>query len=407
MKKIAFLFLFFLCACEPVIPLDKRMNMGNGHRKESGVLGPNYLPAVENGEGAGDSLHLYLCGVRYPDDYDWVKDEQKGSIEAYLFLLKDGVPVYETPAGVAYNVATDSDMHRILDGHLYMDYSTETETIVRCEDEEIYRVQGREYIKGMLYYRNALLTLCQPRNYSGEWVLRSDGAPLRSGKGNVVGGLYYDNGTLTGSVSPNDESAPIVFSIQEGNDFLLYSNFENWLFHSFDASVRIYAGGLGGMLPWVMYEDGEQLHLKSLSRPKTLSLLASNKCVALDGSPNYICMLICSSPDIFTLLKYSWALNSSVSSSTFSATPYALAVYDERWYILAQSQDKTCYQIISETGWVNLPQGARPYSQNCFLFCEGKLYISLIMNGKAALYVDGEIHSFAFNGYIDGIAVGR
>lgn len=407
MKKIAFIFLFFLCACEPIIPLEKRQNMGNGHRGESGVLGENYLPPLSKDEEEKDSQHLYLCGVRYPEGYDWVKDEQKGSVEAYLFLLKDETLAYETPAGVAYDLATDSDMHRILRGRLYMDYSTETETIVRCEDEEIYRVQGREYMKGMLYYRNALLTLCQPRNHGGEWVLRSDGAPLLNGVGNVVGGLYYNNDTLSGSWYPPQEGDPVVFSVQNGSDFVLYSNFEMYTYHSFDASVKCYDGGLAGTSPWVMFESGDEAYFQNLSRPKTLSFPLTEKWVDLDGHPNFICLLTRSASGNAVLRKYSWSIYSNVEWVEWEDHPYALAVKGNQWCVLLESRDGTHYKIVSEEGETALPKGARPYSKNCFLFCEGKLYLSLIMNEKAALYVDGEIRTFPFNGYIDGIVVGE
>ena len=73
--------LCLLCACTREYPPFGSPNQGNGHRGESGPFRPDYLPSGQDSAQIS-SKSLYLCGVRYPDGYDWVKDEQKGSVPA-------------------------------------------------------------------------------------------------------------------------------------------------------------------------------------------------------------------------------------------------------------------------------------------------------------------------------------
>ena len=76
------------------------------------------------------------------------------------------------------------------------------------------------------------------------------------------------------------------------------------------------------------------------------------------------------------------------------------------WYVLAKDAEGTQYKIITPNAEILLPQGARPYSKNCFWVFEGKIYLSLIMDGKAAFYADGKISQYSFNGYVDGMEHG-
>ena len=39
------------------------------------------------------------------------------------------------PVGEEYHISPDPDMHRVIEGHLYTDYSTDKETIIKKDGQ--------------------------------------------------------------------------------------------------------------------------------------------------------------------------------------------------------------------------------------------------------------------------------
>lgn len=416
--------LCLLCTCTREYPPFGSPNQGNGHRGESGPFRPDYLPSGQDSAQIS-SKSLYLCGVRYPDGYDWVKDEQKGSVPASLFLLKDGELIYECPTGIQHGPSTDADMHRILQGRLYMDYATDSETVMRCENEELYRVQGREYIRGVLPLGQGILTLCQPRNRSGEWVLRNDGVELKKGTGEILGNLYYRSNEIGGSLSAPQNAATFVFSTQGDCSFSLYENLTEPTTYYIEENPTLYAAGLVNAFPWIAYREAYENVIINLAMQQRYSFPVDEKWVDLKGSPDYLVLLSQLPSGGAVLSLFSWMNAFFYEQVVLDEIPIALAVgwdpassqdnsvgHGERngsgasWYVLAKNVDGTQYKIITPDAEILLPQGARPYSKNCFWVYEGKIYLSLIMDGKAAFYADGKISQYSFNGYVDGMELG-
>ena len=210
--RVEALLLLLLPAACSLDPLTYQgPNRGNGHRGESGVYDPSRYGTIKP-RGDADGDHLYLCGVRYPDGYDWQKDPQKGSVECTLFVLRDGESVLELPVGVAYNRASDSDMHRLVAGRLYTEYSTDTETILARDGEECYRATGRERLRGLVLKNNDLYTLCESRG-SSHWILRRDGAVYLEGEGTILHDLAVNDGTLDGRATIGGIAEPQLYFV--------------------------------------------------------------------------------------------------------------------------------------------------------------------------------------------------
>ena len=139
-------------------------------------------------------LEYYVAGVEYPPGYDWVRDPQYGTVDCTMFLMKDGERILEFGVGYGYGVSPDADMSRCIGDHIYTDYSTSGETVIRKDGEELFRYSGREMIAGFLPDGESVLTLGIPRKGSG-WTYRRDGAVLADSQAGIpVSGLYSDEG---------------------------------------------------------------------------------------------------------------------------------------------------------------------------------------------------------------------
>lgn len=149
---------------------------------------------------------VYVTAVRYPPDYDWLLDTAYASVDARLVLFRNGEEIAEYVTGPAECISVDADMHRVVSGHLYTDYSTDIQTVIKCDGSEILRWDGRETIRGFLVYNDEIHTLGVLRDGRG-FVYRVNGKDvLRRADGWIVddpgdgsfraGGLYVDNGRV-------------------------------------------------------------------------------------------------------------------------------------------------------------------------------------------------------------------
>ena len=124
-------------------------------------------PGMNAGKDDPDKTVWYVTLLDYPDGYDWRADKEKGSVKCSLVVLANGIPMMRIPVGDTYEVASDPDMHRIIDGHVYTDFSTESETVIKKDGREIFRYSGRESICGMTVDSMNVHTLGQNRDGSG------------------------------------------------------------------------------------------------------------------------------------------------------------------------------------------------------------------------------------------------
>ena len=114
------------------VPADGVQSSGEGQPQEAGIS-------------------YYLAAAVYPDGYDWLKDPQYGSVDCEILLLEeDGDEVLRFQTGHEYGISTDADMIRCSGAHVFTDYSTEGETVIGRDGEEIFRYPGREMLKGFL-----------------------------------------------------------------------------------------------------------------------------------------------------------------------------------------------------------------------------------------------------------------
>ena len=142
---------------------------------------------------------IYLSGVEYPPDYDWQRDTACGSVSFELVLFKGKERILVVPGGPEHEISPDPDMMRIRGGHIYTDYSTPSETVIRRDGAELFRYGGRERIRGFLLSGASVHTLGENRDGEG-FSYRIDGNVVFERKGGtILGGdaiPFFEGGAL-------------------------------------------------------------------------------------------------------------------------------------------------------------------------------------------------------------------
>lgn len=140
---------------------------------------------------------VYVTGIEYPSDYDWGKDAEYGTVACSLFVEKAGKRIVEVPVGYYYETASDPDMHRCVDGHLYTDYSTDTETVIKKDGRTLFRYPGREMLSSFHVVGEDVYTVGTSRSGSDGFVFRKNGeAVIEIPDGKILSGIHEDNGTV-------------------------------------------------------------------------------------------------------------------------------------------------------------------------------------------------------------------
>ena len=119
-----------------------------------------------NGEGILQQI-CYMTALDYQNGYDWRADTARESVKCSLIVYADGKQIMKVPVGEEYETGADVDMHRIAGGHLYTDYSTSEETIIKRDGRLLFRYPGPEAIHGMCVSGDDVYTLGQSRNGEG------------------------------------------------------------------------------------------------------------------------------------------------------------------------------------------------------------------------------------------------
>ena len=179
MKKVLQIVLCVLLACQ--------CSKEYGGYKARPVPRQDYTVYPE--EPQLNDTSIYISFVRMLDDYDWRRDSAMRTDGCEIVLMKDMKEILSIPVNAANCVGLGPDMHHIIDGHLYTDYSTEDETIIKCDGKILLRYPGREFLCGLLYKEGDLYTLGQDRSANG-FSLRKNGEVMYKKTSGFVAGSF-------------------------------------------------------------------------------------------------------------------------------------------------------------------------------------------------------------------------
>lgn len=357
---------------------------------------------------------LYVTGVEYPEGYDWGKDVEYGTVACSLFVEKNGERIIEVPVGHFYETASDPDMHRCIDGHLYTDYSSDSETVVKRDGMTLFRYPGREMIHSFHVADGDVYTAGSPRNGSGGFVFRKNGAATVSvGDGWLLSDIHSDGERICLAFS-----AASVFEY-EGDTYApgyyMYSGGEiSAIGRSGAESDVLAARMIDGKICYVAGTGGR-------TGGYVLCAGGVTRSISTEGYGDiYACRIMSGKSDIF-LSAYCcmsgecrYAVWRSSGTVAFALEPGELPYYSfidgDDTYGFVAPDDSFSEMLCYRNGSVHISYG----KDVSFLgsvpaaVCKGGLYF--ICSGKSAprkpyMAEETDIRSFPFNGYFTSVSV--
>lgn len=364
-------------------------------------------PGMELKPGGGEEARKpvwYVTGFDYPEGYDWMSDPEAGSVKCSLVVYANAVPMFKVPVGNEYHTSADPDMHRMIGGDLYTDYSTDSLTVIKKNGKHLFSYSGREMIVSMHVDSTGVYTLGQARNGIG-LTFRRDGE------------LLYRQvwGQVLGQLSPSGKAFAFAEKVhgigKEIERYYIYDEGEVFQVGVRDDVAKIwdvvqcngkihYLATLTGInYPVHVSEDGMQvLDFPSGSTFRSCSFLRGCADVVIEGVY-----------DNFAGMMTSRLWRNGVLELTCPAGMTLWAPYIEQGGVSGiLIQQQTGGQKIYRSGEVyDMPEGYTVMGTAPLAMVDGILHVGMtsIDGGIPAVWQDGEMRSLGFNGYISSISV--
>ncbi len=382
------------CIRDPLFPGTSRNSHEPGAGRRTDSTGTDTRPPEE---------HVWLTAVRFPDGFAWDLDTCAVDGEVWIDLYRDGEMVRSQPAGASVH----PDMHRYTGGHLYTDWSTDTETVLSRDGAELFRFEGREAIRGFLVREDGIHTLGQDRDGSG-FTYRIDGRTLyRSETGAVLGGPDAP-GAAGGALTEFGEDVFYVCCLpsERGKEYHVMRNAERY--QSFPTSE------------WtldVLFSGGKVSRV--LSKPRSLVLEVDGKETRLPLNGREVCLwsrLAAWEEDVVALVcaqaagakRFFLQTAGGKSFTPFSGETVSDVLSDgERmgWTVTDGRGD--LLRVRWSDGGVTEGTGGFLVSGRCALLRGGRLFLALTGRDGAPnrLQEDGVHTDIPFNGYFTSVTV--
>ena len=359
----------------------------------------------DDGQSGGLEQVCYMTAFDYQKGYDWRLNQGKESVRCSLVVYKDGKPVMKVPVGEAYETGDDPDMHRIIDGHLYTDYSTDSETVVRRDGGLLFRYSGRESIFGMAVRGDDVYTLGQNRGGDG-FSFRCNGEQLISrADGFVIGTLRMQDDTLSFAFYENIKSSAgdigryYVVNGGEVRQIAVRDDIRKvW---DIAAGVEdIYLASVVGVdVPVLFVGD----RMTALSLPQGAQLVSAS----LHGGQEVLCaeVLFRSGEELYVSVYMNGVLLKIFGAGM---TISSMSLLENGLCCISNPKDRDSSGFIYRSGEVyDMPEGYSCVGSDAVSMVNGILHVGLspLVSGRPVLWKDGQVDTLWINGYIASITV--
>lgn len=364
---------------------------------------------------------VYVTGIEYPEGYKWQKDTAYGKVERHLVVFANGKRILRLPVGEEHRLSPDPDMHRIVDGHLYSDFSTEDKTYVARDGETLFSFSGREMMCGFLVRKDTVYTL--GRNRSGKGLsLRKNGEVLFKSDEGVPVGDTYDSAYPTGALYEDNGTLCFAYYIKyksaygDYRDWYVYRNgrAEELKLHSdvkevFDA--RVHGGEICVVTTMERVEAqpvlfvGDERYVMGYSGAwgvRNFKIVPGGTTLAVKGETLYnrgrsvCCSLLRLNGESTYLDEYARVYDFYLDGEDWG---YVMSRYDDLIACFCHNGKKTICE-----GYMHL------MSIHCATLFEGEMYAALTPFREGinpSIWKDGDEKELQFNGCLTGIYIER
>lgn len=384
------------CGVSEIGGKDEQINAGGGIW--GGMNG-------SHGGNAFVSTVCYMTAMDYQKGYDWRSDQSRETVKCSLVVYIDGTPVMKLPVGKEYEISSDPDKHRIIDGHLYTDYSTETETVIKCDGRPLLRYLGQEYIYGMEIIDNDLYSLGQPGDGNG-FALRKNGEIiLERDKAELIGGLINDRDSLCFAFSEKVQSSgtSLYRYYASVNGRVSQVAVREDIKSVWDILVShdqvVYVASLVGVNAPVLVDGDAMLQL---SLPVGTSLVSckvfkAGTYLGVEGICRFHNGIHC---------NLVWFDGNRLCAYIGKGNIAALQSYGDGVFFVMNPPDRNAIGSIYRSGELSdMPAGYTVIGDDCVIVKDGILHVGLssLDGRKPIVWKDGVVDSLNINGYISAI----
>lgn len=347
---------------------------------------------------------IYITGIEFPDGHDWYPEVGGGTVEATLFLMKDGKRVVETPTGDSHLVTLDADRHWCHKGHLYSVYYTETETVIKRDGKEALRLSGTGNLIGLYHEGDDLHTLSST---GSGFVYRINGANvIESGYASVIDGFHKDMGN-------------IIFTYRErisSSSGTSYRHFysENGIVH--EAGVEKGVSYVESMV----INEGQPAYVAMISGAEGYTCFAGSRRCILNSPDNLLLhslkiidiredrMLVTGKElqpqGILSFIL--WDHSAVVASEKTSYVYYDTDGKGGLYYLAIPRKGDTPKKVMTTGREIGtLPDGYGTISPNGFCVTDKGCCVAAYDHVKSCpvIWTEGNVQEYSFNGFFTGV----
>ena len=366
-------------------------------------------PGMNVGSSDPAKTVCYITALDYQDGYDWRSDKEKGSVKCSLVVFADGVPMMKVPVGDAYHISSDVDSHRMIDGHLYTDFSTDDETVIKKDGREVFRYPGREFLQGMLVDGEDIYTLGHSREGDGFSYRKNGEILLEKASGRTFSRLHREDGHIcfaySESIASASGSVERYYRVVDGvpEQAALREDVKKvWDLMTSDGEVCYIASLVGVQGPVLFQGEAKSV----LTLPQASSLLTAR----LSVSQGVVCVEGVLSCRNLALAGILWRCDEHLYTFSPGTTVASWCVDGDGVFCVLNSKSAAVKGVIYRCGDIfEVPLGYVSMGENTMTLVDGILTVGLssVNGGRPVIWKDGILDTLNINGYISSVTVQR
>jgi hypothetical protein len=398
----------FLCAAVMITAVSCGLTeVGEPVRRPGGEVWTG--PGVNVGKDDPDRTVCYVTLMSYPDGYDWRADRQKGSVKCSLVVLANGLPMMKVPVGDEHEISSDPDMHRVIDGHLYTDYSTDSETVIKKDGRLLFRYLGKEHIFGMLVDSSGVYTLGHSRDGAGFTYRRNGEILLERAEGRSFGRLYRDGDDIcfafSEQVASSAEEIERYYHVRNGevSQVALREDVKKVWCVTSDDGVIYYVADIIGVDDPVVFAGSS---MTVLDMPESASMagcriLADSGVVCVEGVS--VAQGRPLSAFVWTAAMEYYAFKTGLTMSSINCSGGSV------FCVLNSLSSSICGQVYLNGTIVSTPFNYISMSSRTAVMADGILHVGLSSKSgaKPQIWKDGKLEKLDYNGYICSVTTNK
>ncbi len=360
--------------------------------------------------GESGKTDVYVTALDYPDDYNWRVDSEKGSVKCSLIVYQNGNPYMKVPVGDEYEISSDPDMHRMENGHLYTDFSTDSETVIKRDGKVVARYAGREMICDLLEYEDDVYTLGHSRDGAGFTYRKNGEILLERAGGRSFGTLHYSGDTIAfafmetiGSAEASIERYYLSVNAEVRQTAVREDVKKVWDIIPYKDEVCYLASVVGVPSPVLFRGD----RMQALDMPGSNMMLAS-RIVAEDAGALFVEGLFQTQDKL--LGGGLWDENGKAHIFDGGMTVSSICMGGTGVCCVLNSSSSSGGGLIYRCGETfSIPEGYTSFGNSPIALIGGILHVGLssLTGTQPLLWKDGETIPFKINGFITGIAADK